>query len=149
MVAWRGACAKPACALTRTTVSIQCGRAMESMTRTDKCLGVEVLARRQCDRKFIAGNATAHRFRRQRFLQPPGDCGDELVAAQYTVMCGDIVHAVELDQREGRAIVVGSFGKRQIEQFECLGVVRQPGKFVLVVRVPPALPSPPAPAARA
>ena len=86
VVAWRGAWAKPACAVTRTTVSIRCGRAIDVKRPNDKCLDVEIRARRQCDRKFISGNSTAHRVRRQRFLQPHGDGNDELVAAQDAVI---------------------------------------------------------------
>ena len=84
------------------------------------------------DRELVAADAAAHRVRRQRLLQPRGDRDDELVAAEHAELRVDVVHAVEFDQREGRALIVGALGQREIEQFERLGVVGQAGELVFV-----------------
>ena len=101
------------------------------------------------NRKFVAGDAAAHRVGRQHLLQPLCDRHDEFIAAQHTVVCGNIIHAVEFDQRKGRALVVGSLCKREIQELQDLGVVRQPGELVFVGGAArPASPAPPIRAAR-
>ena len=51
-------------------------------SRANDCFSIDVQTGCQRHRKLIAGDATAHRMRRQHLLQPPGDGNDKLIAAQ-------------------------------------------------------------------
>ena len=82
--------------------------------------------------EFVAADAAAHRLLRQRFLQALRNRADQLVAAQHAEMRGDVFHAIEVDERESRHLIVLPLGQCEVEQFERLGVIGQTGKLVLV-----------------
>ncbi len=74
-------------------------------------LGVGIAGRGHHNRESIAGNAPTGHARRQRLPYSPGHGNDELIAAKNAVRCGDIIHAIEFDQRKGRAFIVGALCK--------------------------------------
>ena len=50
------------------------------------------------------------------------------------MLCGHVIHAVDLYEREGRASVVRLLRQGEIQQFQGLGMVRQAGELVLIGR---------------
>ena len=70
------------------------------------------------DGKFVSGDAPADNAHGKRFPQPPGNRDDKLVTPQNAMRGGHVIHAVELDQREGRAFIIGPLGKREIQKLE-------------------------------
>ena len=99
---------------------------------TNHSLGVGIVRRGHRNREFIAGNAPANHARGQRLPYSPGDGNDELIAAKNAVRCGDIIHAIEFDQRKGRALIVGALCEGKIQELQCLCVIGQPGQLVFV-----------------
>ena len=85
---------------------------------TNHSLGIGIVGRGHRKREFIAGNAPAKHARGQRLPHAPGDGNDEFIAAQNAVRCGDIIHAVQLDQRKGRALIVGALCERKIQELQ-------------------------------
>ena len=85
---------------------------------TNHSLGIGIVGRGHRKREFIAGNAPAKHTRGQRLPHAPGDGNDEFIAAQNAVRCGDIIHAVQLDQRKGRALIVGALCERKIQELQ-------------------------------
>ena len=81
-------------------------------------------------RELVATTAAANGVRRQHLLQPPGNRDNELVGAEHAKLGVDVGHAVELDQRETRDLLAGALGQSEIQQFERLGVIGQPGELV-------------------
>jgi hypothetical protein len=68
----------------------------------------------------------------QRLLYLPGHRNDELITAENTVRCGNIIHAIEFDQREGRALILGALCEGKIQKLQCLCVIRQPGQLIFI-----------------
>ena len=102
-----------------------CGRSIDSRTELISASTLKSGFAVSATANSSSCDSTAHRMR-QCFLQPHGDGNDKLVAAQDTVLCGDVIHAVELYEHKGRAVVGSPVCKSQIQQFQGLGVVRQP-----------------------
>ena len=81
-------------------------------------LGIGIVRSGHRNREFIAGDAPAKHTRGQRLPHSPGYGDDELVAAQDAVRRGDIIHAVQLDQRKDRALIVGTLCERKIQELQ-------------------------------
>ena len=112
-------------------------RARDGIERgADDRPGIDVATGSDDGRELVAADAATHRIRRQRFLEPGGHRDDEFVAAERAELRGDVGHAVQFDEREGRHVVGGAPGQREIEPLERLGVVRQAGELVFVGGAP-------------
>ena len=84
---------------------------------TNHGLTIGVVGSGHRNREFIAGDAPAKHARGQCLPHSPGDGNDEFIAAEHAVCCGDIIHAVQLDQRKGRALIVDALCERKIQEF--------------------------------
>ena len=98
--------------------------------RTDNVF--DVLSRGHYDGEFVTGYPPADDARRQRFPQSTGYGDQQLVAAQNAERRGDIVHAVQLDQRKGRALVVDTFCEGKVQELQCLCMIGKSRQLVFV-----------------